>query len=78
MKYDVAKLKEELSKEKSEAEETFNILSKEMADATNAEKRAEAEKNKAVEQTAEYKLKVETLENEVAKLKEELSNNASL
>ena len=33
--------------------------------------------NKAVEQIAEYKLEVEALKSEVAKLKEELSKKAS-
>ena len=76
MQYEVSKLKEELSKEKSDAEETINTLKKEKTDAKLAEERAEAEKIKAVERTAEYKRKVEAVENEVAKLKLELSKNA--
>ena len=74
---DAFKMKIEVLERKVEdAEETINTLKKEKTDAKLAEERAEAEKIKAVERTAEYKRKVEAVENEVAKLKLELSKNA--
>ena len=55
-----------LTKQKTLAEETINTLTE---GAKISEKRAEAE-------SAEYKLKVETLESEIAKLREELFKKA--
>ena len=53
-----------LTKEKSEAAETINTLTK--------------EKSEAEETAKGHKLKVETLESEIAKLREELSKKVSL
>ena len=58
-----------LNKEKSEDKETINTLTKEKSEAEDTINTLTKEKSEA---TQEYKLKVETLVYEVAKLREEL------
>ena len=62
---------EALERKVEEAEETINTLTKEKSE-------AEETNNTLTEATKGYKLKVETLEYENAKLREELSKKASL
>ena len=64
-----------LTKEKSEAEETINTLTREKSEALETVKTLTKERAEAAE---EHKLKVETLETEIAKLREELSKKVSL
>ena len=59
-----------LTKEKSEAEETINTLTREKSEALETVKTLTKERAEAAE---EHKLKVETLESEIAKLREALS-----
>ena len=62
-----------ITKEKTEATETISTLTKEKSEAEETINTLTKEKSEA---TKEYKLKVETLQSEIAKLREELSKKA--
>ena len=62
-----------LTKASAVAEETINTLTKEKSEAEETINTLTKEKSEA---TKEYKLKVETLQSEIAKLREELSKKA--
>ena len=67
-----------LKRRVEEAEEKINILTKEKSEAKETINTLTKEKFEAQEIAKGHKLKVETLETEIAKLREELSKKVSL